>query len=180
MEAIYNSPITTIATISVAAGVFITFLVLYFLRRNKANGVRKTNKGKEAGWENMPADLPPEIAEFSPTGQVNALVMDDKTRSFGLRWLNMRPDVDYGRLWLYGNHNVFWLEKTRDGKVLPVVPVEDMDHSPGELYEALQTRDDIDETLAPQKSENSKIKVGLLVAAACVALFLMFLAAKGG
>jgi hypothetical protein len=179
MEAIYNSPITTIATISVSAGVFITFLVIYFLRRNKAHGVRKTNKGKEAGIIEALADLPPEIAKYSPTGQVNALVMDDKTRSFGLRWLNMRPGADYGRLWLYGNHNVFWLQKKRDGTILPVVPEEDMDHSPGELYEALQTRDDIDETIAPQKGSDSKIKIGLLVAAACVALFLMFLAAKG-
>ena len=56
-----------------------------------------------------------------------------------------------------------------------------MDHPTSEVYEAIQTKDDVKEVFGDHDESDNKLKIGMLVLAACVALFLMFMAVyKGG
>ncbi len=182
MQNVYQSPIVIIGTIVLAA---ITLVVLFIFQRRHAGNKYKPSKkeldrilNEQKSRAAAPAENP-EIVAQSPTGQVNARVYDAATRSFGFRWINRLPDKDYGRQWDFGNIHGFSVFKDLYGQITPVVPSIDLHHSPAELYEAINTEEDIATTIAPQKADNSKIKIGLLVFAAVVALFLMFLAARG-
>ena len=55
-----------------------------------------------------------------------------------------------------------------------------MTHPTSEVYEALQTKEDIKEVFGNHDEGENKLKIGMLVLAACVALFLMFMAIYKG
>jgi hypothetical protein len=74
---------------------------------------------------------------------------------------------------------VFWLNWT-DGQFTTVIPPVDMDNSPSRLYKALNTKEYVAETIAPRREGDKKAKMTLLIITAIVAMFLMYLAAKGG
>ena len=90
----------------------------------------------------------------------------------------LAPGKDYGRQCRYGTNLVFCLEIGSDNELRPVVPPVVLNHPPSELYEALQTEDDVLTVLGPQTKPGDKIRLGWLIAAARVALFLMYLSAS--
>jgi len=125
---------------------------------------------------------PPEPMEvISKKGVINARIYDVQHRARYLRHIDLIPGKDYGRQWLCGKDYVFALQK--DGDVLtPREAPRSMEHPPSELYEALQTKDDVAEVLGNRSDDDNKMKWGLLVFGACVALFIAFMAIykKGG
>jgi len=125
---------------------------------------------------------PPEPMEvISKKGVINARIYDTEHRARYLCHVELIKGKDYGRQWLCGKDSVFALQKKGD-KLTPIIPPKSMEHPPSELYEALQTKDDVAEVMGNRDESGDKIKLGLLVLAACVALFIMFMAVykKGG
>jgi hypothetical protein len=123
-----------------------------------------------------------QIEKITKEGVINARIYDVAHRTRSLRHVELLKDKDYGRQWLCGPNLVFALQKNIDGTLTVIRPPKSMEHPPSELYEALQTKDDVAEVLGNRSEEGDKIKLGLLVMAACVALFIMFMAIykKGG
>jgi len=141
---------------------------------------KRRRKAKLAKTELMPTvneTIPQEV--ISKTGVINARIYDPAKRSRAYRHVELIPGKNYGRQWLCGTYRVFAL-KVGTGGLEPVVPPSDMGHPTSELYEALQTKDDVAEVLGNKNNESKNIKIGLLVLAAIVALFLMFMKAYKG
>lgn len=123
-----------------------------------------------------------QVEKITKEGVINARIYNTEHRSRSLRHVELIPGEDYGRQWLYGPNLVFALQENKDGTLTVIRPPKSMEHPPSELYEALQTKDDVAEVLGNRSEDSDKIKLGLLVMAACVALFIMFMAIynKGG
>jgi len=122
-----------------------------------------------------------QIEKITKEGVINARIYDTEHRARYLRHVELIKGKDYGRQWLCGKDSVFALQKNGN-KLTPIIPPKSMEHPPSELYEALQTKDDVAEVMGNRDESGDKIKLGLLVLAACVALFIMFMAVykKGG
>lgn len=125
-----------------------------------------------------PASVPEPVETISKTGVFNALVLDDKTHSFGERSITLLPGKDYGRPLLYGNNLLFFVHRLASGQieVVPASPYENLEHSPGETYEACRNTQDIREIFGKQRSSD-KMKVWLFILGALAALFIMWMAA---
>lgn len=125
-----------------------------------------------------PATAPEPVEIISKTGPFNALVLDDKTHSFGERSITLLPGRDYGRPLLYGNNLLFFIHKPANSQIetVPASPYENLEHSPGETYEACRNTQDIREIFGKQRSSD-KMKVWLFILGALAALFIMWMAA---
>jgi len=167
---LYLVPVVLLAAVAIAVYVVKT-------RRNAAGGVRGKVSDDTAAAKEEPAGAKGEVVLPVGSGPINALVMDTTPRSFGRRTVVLQPGKNYGRQWRYGTDLVYWLYVTKEG-LKPVVPPEDLTHPPSELYEALQTKADVETVFGPRAKPVDKVRIGLLVAAACVALFLMYLSAS--
>lgn len=176
MQEFYSNPAMIMIPVSLA---FLVILAVWLVGKNKRPQVQGKAIVEAVQGSTAPDTLVEEVLLKSETGLVNALVEDVKARSTGKRWVKMQPGKDYGRQWQYDGALFFWLVREINGVLYPVLPQEDFNHSTAELYEALQTRDDMYEVLGPQSHDSDKIRLGLLVAACIVALFLMYLAMKG-
>jgi len=167
---LYLVPVVLLAGLAIAVYVVKT-------RRSAAGGARGKVSDDTTAAEEGPASAEGEVVLPVGSGHVNALVMDTTQRSFGRRTVTLQSGKNYGRQWRYGTDLVYWLYVTKEG-LKPVVPPEDLTHPPSELYEALQTKADVETVFGPRARPADRIRIGLLVAAACVALFLMYLSAS--
>jgi len=171
-----NSNLLYLVPVMLLAGLAVVLYVVK-TRRNAAGGVRGKVSDDTAATEEEAASAEGEVVLPVGSGHVNALVMDTTQRSFGRRTVILQPGKNYGRQWRYGTDLVYWLYVAKEG-LKPVVPPEDLTHPPSELYEALQTKADVETVFGPRAKPADKVRIGLLVAAACVALFLMYLSAS--
>jgi len=127
---------------------------------------------------------PPEPTEvISKTGTMNARIYDIKHLKRCFRHVELLPDKDYGRYWDDGQKKFFKLVITPTG-LQPLQEYFDysMKHSHPELIMAISTYEYMKGGFGKHDESGDKIKLGLLVFAACVALFIMFMAIykKGG
>ena len=137
-----------------------------------ASTLKKVQEAKAQSSEKI--ELPEVI---SRDGVINAVVVDGKTRKFGARHVELKPNVNYGRQWDYAPHTgIYFLYRDRDGKITPVTPWEVISDSPSELYEAVQTTDDMTEVFGWLDEGSDKFKLIYLIIAALVALFIAFMA----
>jgi hypothetical protein len=132
-----------------------------------------------------PAELLPEEAKpvesWSKEGVVNAEIVNPVARTIGFYHVDLVPNKDYGRSWLIGGKNIYSLRINNKNELEKMLHNATMEHPTSEVYEAIQTKDDIKEVFGNHDEGDNKLKIGMLVLAACVALFLMFMAVyKGG
>jgi len=121
------------------------------------------------------------VETYSKIGDINAEIVNPAHRTIGFYHVDMLPGKDYGRQWLIQAKSVFSLRIGKDGSLEPMDHNTLMDHPTSEAYEAIQTKDDMVEVFGNHDEGDNKLKIGMLVLAACVALFLMFMAIyKGG
>jgi len=157
---------------------------VYYIRNSKKNKARSlANTTDIKPIESHAADVaaPSEVIEqVSRDGVINALVMIPRKRKFGVRHVELIQGKQYGRQWHYLNYMVFWLCETKTGALSPVIPTQDMDHTPGELYEAISTKSDIGEVFEEKNDSDDKVKVGYFVLAICVIAFLAFMSTQSG
>jgi len=174
---IFNSPILyLILGVICAAGIG----AYYYLSKRRKPGTAnkqqpniKTAAGKPEDKNPDKSDKP-EHEDISTEGNINALVFDPAHRSWGLRCVSLIKGKNYGRQWLYLNYLVFAVCMDAKSVLQPVGVPEDMDHTPSELYEAIQTEDDVEEVFGKKEKQSDKIKIWYLVVVTVVVLFLMF------
>lgn len=123
--------------------------------------------------------------KWSKEGFINAEIIDPVRRTIGLYHLDLEENKDYGRQYLIGGNWIFSLRiNPSTGQLDPAPHSVTMDHPPSEVYECIQTKEMVVEVFGDHDEEQNKLKIGLLVLAACVALFLMamyvFKGSKGG
>jgi hypothetical protein len=190
-----NTSLYYVAVVGVGVLTFIVSLAVMRIRRRKvapakanvekvaeppvgyADEVERMTSRLRDALINEPKVLTEKITE---KGIINARIYDMQHRTRYLRHVELIPGKEYGRQFLCGKDYVFALKKDGD-KLTPVEPPKSMEHPPSELYEALQTKDDVKEVMGNRDESGDKLKLGLLVLAACVALFIMFMAVyKGG
>jgi len=131
------------------------------------------------------AEVPPEepkpVESWSKEGVVNAEIVNPVARTIGFYHVDLVPNKDYGRSWLIGGKNIYSLRINNKNELEKMLHNATMEHPTSEVYEAIQTKDDIKEVFGNHDEGDNKLKIGMLVLAACVALFLMFMAVyKGG
>jgi hypothetical protein len=115
--------------------------------------------------------------KISTDGKINALVVDVKKKLFRPMHVELFPDKDYGRQWEYLQYNdLYYLVRHADGTVEPINPPQILADSPSELYEAIQTSEDMQEVFGFQEAGSNKDKLFLIVIISGVALFIMFMA----
>jgi len=132
-----------------------------------------------------PAEVLPEepkpVESWSKEGVVNAEIVNPVARTIGFYHVDLVPNKDYGRSWLIGGKNIYSLRINNKNELEKMLHNATMEHPTSEVYEAIQTKDDIKEVFGNHDEGDNKLKIGMLVLAACVALFLMFMAVyKGG
>lgn len=173
-----KSPVFAVSFIVLVA---IALIAWNIINKNKRTNVKPANVTTVAAVP-VPTDITCSDGEvLKDAGHPNVLLLDVRRRRRCLRYMEgIKAGKDYGRQWLFGTNLVFLLCLTADNTLYPVVPPVEMKHTPAELYEALQTKEDVEEVLGPEKEEHNGVKYGLLVAAACVALFLMFAYTRQG
>jgi hypothetical protein len=111
----------------------------------------------------------------------NAEIVNPLHRTIGLYHVELIKGKDYGRTYLVGGQNVFSLRMLLDGSLERLPHNTAMDHPPSEVYRAIHTKEKVREVFGDHDEGDNKLKIGLLVLAACVALFIMFMAIyKGG
>jgi hypothetical protein len=121
-----------------------------------------------------------EIENISKEGVVNAVILDDQTRSFGDRHIDLIKGKDYGRPLNYFGNLVFWLHRFPDGHIekVPESPYRNLEHSPGECWEAIENEDDIKEVFG-KKAKGINPKILMFIIAALAALFILWMAYAG-
>ena len=186
------------------AGVIVLFAIL---RARKKDNLKPINRNVKAGSKDNETDVrsiirqelqhmngaetetqtvvkeekPPELVEsWSKDGEVNAEIVNPVSRTIGFYHVNLLPNKDYGRQWLIQAKNIYSLRIGIDGKLEKMPHNTSMTHPTSEVYEALQTKEDIKEVFGNHDEGENKLKIGMLVLAACVALFLMFMAIYKG
>jgi hypothetical protein len=118
---------------------------------------------------------PPE--EVNLSGAINALLVVDKRRVFRPVHIELKPNKSYGRQWEYAPYNsVYFLERKEDNSIVPIIPPEILSDSPSELYEAVQTFDDVQEVFGWLNTGGDKLRIWMYVLIAGVAIFIMFMA----
>jgi hypothetical protein len=165
-------------------GIAVFFIVRFIMKLRKRSRKQKADRTNDISV--VPSDVQEE--KITKEGIINARIYDAQHRSRSLRHVELIKGKDYGRQFLCGTNLVFALKKDDDyiknkcDFLMPITPPKSMEHPPSELYEALQTKEDVAEVLGNRDESGDKIKLGLLVLAACVALFIMFMAIykKGG
>ena len=126
-------------------------------------------------------EQPKPVESWSREGDINAEIVNPQERTVGFYHAELIPNKDYGRSWLIGGKNVFSLRINNKNELEKVPHSATMEHPTSEVYEAIQTKEDIKEVFGNHDEGDNKLKIGMLVLAACVALFLMFMAVyKGG
>jgi hypothetical protein len=117
------------------------------------------------------------VETMSLEGPINALVVNVKKKMFRPMHVDLKPDKDYGREWEYLTYkNLYWLRRNPDRTVEVILPPEVLADSPTELYEAVQTADDMDEVFGWQDTGGNKSRLFLMVIAGLVTIFIMFMA----
>ena len=186
------------------AGVIVLFAIL---RARKKDNLKPIDRNVKAGSKDNETDVrsiirqelqhmngagtetqtvvkeekPPELVEsWSKEGEVNAEIVNPVSRTIGFYHVNLLPNKDYGRQWLIQAKNIYSLRIVIDGKLEKMPHNTSMTHPTSEVYEALQTKEDIKEVFGNHDEGENKLKIGMLVLAACVALFLMFMAIYKG
>ena len=105
------------------------------------------------------------------------LLVDKKKRIFRPMHVYLLPDKNYGRQWEYNQYTArYYLARNRDGSIEPLLPAEILFDSPTELYEAVQTTDDMMEVLGWLDTGGNKSTLFLMVVMAVVTLYIMFMA----
>lgn len=186
MENIINfakSPLFIVVVILLGIAGLIVWNIISKSRKSKTRSFQHSIEA-----DNKPVQVSDDVVcadgeVLKTDGSPNVMILDMKRRRRYLRFMEkIQTSKDYGRQWLYGTNWVFLLCLNAENVLAPVMPPVDMNHSPEELYEALDTRDDTLEVLGPQKEENNTVKIGWIILIAGCALFLMFAAymKKGG
>ena len=128
--------------------------------------VKETNKLQESWTKN---------------GEINAEIVNPKKRTIGRYCVKLLEAKDYGRQYLIDGFYLYSLRIGDDGVLQKMPHSIDMKHPTSELYEAIQTKEDMKEVFGNHDDGMDKMKIGLLVLGGCIALFLMFMAVyKGG
>jgi len=124
---------------------------------------------------------PKPVESWSKEGEINAEIVNPILRTIGFYHVELIPNKDYGRSWLIGGKNIYSLRINDKHELEKLTHNTTMQHPTSEVYEAIQTKEDIKEVFGNHEEGDNKLKIGMLVLAACVALFLMFMAVyKGG
>lgn len=143
--------------------------------------IRALNQIKDKKEKGDLAVVEHEVATTS--GKSNALMVNVKMRKMVMVNVQLKPEKNYGRQWDYAPYTgIYFLKRNLDGSIEPTVPSEVIADSPTELYEAIQTFDDVREVFGWQEEGTDKFKLGMLILASVIALFIMFMAVtyKGG
>ncbi len=185
--------VLTYIGIGVAAVLFILVYIFYKPKKKTAKTVQNLQPQNDTLTEiqslQQPNEAPteskvaPVFEVISKEGVINAVVFDDATRSYGRRHVELIPGKDYGRPSLYFNNLVFNLHRLSTGEIIPigVSPYRNMEHSPGETFEAVKNTEDMREVFG-KKSPADKVKLTLFILGALAALFIGWMAvqSKGG
>lgn len=154
--------------------------------RIKAIEALETEIKRIKGQATAPASTPPARKEaWSKKGSINAEIINPLHRTVGLYHVDLEPNKDYGRQYLINSNHVFSLRINPVTNTLEPAPhSRTMDHPPSEVYESIQTKELVTEVFGDHDEGDNKLKIGMLVLAACVALFLMamtvFKGSRGG
>lgn len=176
-------------------GVFLIAIILWSIlagkgKKKQSGKVKTTSQSTLLGLDKAvdqnttqepSSSQPPQYEVVSKDGIINAVVMDDITRSFGERHVELIKGKDYGRpLSNFGN-TVFWLHRLSTGQIEPVpaTPYENLEHSPSETYEAVNNEDDL-KTLFGKRVDNNKTKIVWLIIGTIACLFIAWMAVNGG
>jgi hypothetical protein len=118
---------------------------------------------------------------WTKNGEINAEIVNPKRRTIGRYCVKLLDSKDYGRQYLIDGQYLYSLRIGADGILQKMPHSVDMKHPTSELYEAIQTKEDMKEVFGNHDEGGDKLKIGLLVLGGCIALFLMFMAVyKGG
>ena len=119
----------------------------------------------------------PIIEKVTTDLPLNAVILDDTTRSFGERHIDLIPGKDYGRQVLYLNSWVFYLHRFANGIIEPVPgPThENLEHSPGETYEAVKNEEDT-KTVFGKRNQGNGMKIWWLILGTIAILFIAWMA----
>jgi len=178
-----------IEIMGILAGVFAIGFGIYwffFMRKNKAE--RAAKELKEAEKPAVTSETYTTIPEqdklwesWDKKGENNAEIVDPKRRTIGRYHVNLLDGKDYGRQFLVDGFYLYSLRIDKDGVLQQMPHSIDMKHPTSELYEAVQTKEDMEEVIGNHDESGDKFKMVFLVVGACIALFLMFMAVyKGG
>ena len=166
----------------IAAGLYLG----YKLRRRNQKPMAKATGPSKNGMapvimtlkkvlEKRQSEAPKE--NVSVDGEINALLVDKKKRMFRPMHVDLLPDKNYGRQWEYNQYPaLYYLARNPDGSIEPLLPAEILSDSPTELYEAVQTTDDMMEVFGWLDTGGNKSRLFLMVVMAVVTLFIMFMA----
>ena len=123
----------------------------------------------------------PAFEVVSKEGVINAIVLDDGTRSFGERHVDLLKNKDYGKPVGYFNRSLFYLHRFASGLIEPVPasPYDNLEHSPGETYEAVQNKEDIVMVFG-KHVKGIQPKVWLFILGALAAIFILWMAYSSG
>ncbi len=184
--------LTTLTYIGVGIAVVIFILLLIFDKTKKKVISQPINNlqvntisqfSNDTRVDNGPTQnkTETEIETVSKEGIINAVVLDDESRSFGERHVDLIKGKDYGRPVQYFNNQVFYLHRFKNGVIEPVPssPFESLEHSPGETYRAVRIFDYI-KTVFGRRSEKDHTKLIMIIIAICVVLFIGFMAVNSG
>jgi len=178
-----------IEIMGILVGVFAIGFGIYwffFMRKNK-----QENKSKEVqGTIEIPltsttyneARIPNKLQEsWSKNGEINAEIVDPRSHTIGKYHVELLAGKDYGRQFYATPNYLYELRITTDGVLEPLPHYLKMDVPPSEIYRAINTKEKVKEVFGNHEEGGDKLKLGLLVFAGCIALFLMFMAVyKGG
>lgn len=165
----------------IGCAVLLAIASVYYIDRFKKRASSKNNNQAinlpQSDTVQQPDPIPIEPEEaILGNDNPNALVIDKNRRYYGLRRVKLKQGKNYGGTWDYYGKQVFWVKW--DGQQFdPVKPRTDLNNTPHELYEALQVRPYIRLLFDIATNEQNKFKLMAWIVAACVALFLMYLAA---
>jgi hypothetical protein len=144
--------------------------------------MQAVQKPQEAIKSSEPQPVTVQIEKITKDGLINAVILDDETRSFGERHIDIIRSRDYGRPLLHINNTIFWLHRYYNERLsqwliepVPSTPYENLEHSPGETYEAVKNDEDI-YTVFGKRNKSNGIKILWLILGTIGVLFIAFMA----
>ena len=167
---ILNNPIFATIAMAILAGVAIG--IWFFVRKKKGKHRRAAKQSQ---------------TEIKVLDEYNCLVVDEKTRGFGLEIIPFADlekikgnnDKGIGRQWYYDKYEVYYLFRKDDGEYAPVEVPQTLKEPPSFLYGALQqfhTEKVYDMTV----KEGIFAKYGPYLVVAGIAAFVIVATMQGG
>lgn len=173
MKMANGNPLYLLVPVAIA----LLFTLYWWSNQRKKKGANVPKGSNEASP--IRDKEPEEKEQIIKERPYNALIYDDVHRLRYKAQITRLAGKDYGRQWRYGSDPLFSLELTPNGQLVPTPFPATLEHSPTELYESIQTRDDMQEVFGSQEHPGDKVKMWLLIILAVVVVFLMYLKARG-